>query len=71
MEYLTVSTDMLRSIKPLDEAEKGRLLMAMLTYAENGRREPNEYLFGNERFIWPTAKLYMERGRERYAEQDS
>ena len=61
MDYMTISTDFLRHIEPLDEAERGRLFTAMLIYAENGQ---STELAGNERFIWPTAKLYIDRGRD-------
>lgn len=58
MDYLKVFTDFARAIEPLSDAEKGRLFVAMLEYAERGA-EPD--FRGNERFIWPTAKLQIDR----------
>lgn len=54
MKYLKVWVTFRDIIKPLSEAEKGRLFDAMLLYADNGE-EPAE-MAGNERFIWPVAK---------------
>lgn len=59
--YMRISTDFLRHIEPLNEAERGRLFTAMLIYAKDGQSTD---LPGNERFIWPTAKLYIDRGRD-------
>ena len=58
MEYLKIFTDFARSIEPLDDAERGRLFSAMLAYAESGQ-VPD--LPGNERFLWPTARLHIDR----------
>ena len=53
MKYLKVWTSFREDISDLGDAEKGRLFVAMLEYAENGE-EPT--ISGNERFIWPIAK---------------
>lgn len=58
MKYLKVFTDFAKTIEPLSDAEKGRLFAAMLEYAETST-EPR--FSGNERFIWPTAKLNIDR----------
>ena len=58
MEYLKIFTDFTRSIEPLDDAERGRLFSAMLAYAESGEIPD---LPGNERFLWPTARLHIDR----------
>lgn len=58
MTYLKVYTDFAESLSPLSDAEIGRLFLAMLEYADNGT-EPD--FRGNERFIWPTAKLNIDR----------
>lgn len=63
MKYLKVFTDFAKSIEILSDAEKGRLFNAMLTYAETGE-EPN--LNGNERFVWPTAKMNIDRQEQSY-----
>lgn len=54
MDYLKVWTNFREVMKPLNFEEKGRLFESMLIYAESGQ-EP-EFLEGNERFVWPTAK---------------
>ena len=61
MKYLKVFTDFAKSIEPLGDAERGRLFTAMLEYAQRGT-EPDFY--GNERYIWPTAKLHIDREQE-------
>ncbi len=61
MEYLKIFTDFARSIEPLDDAERGRLFSAMLAYADSGA-VPD--LPGNERFLWPTARLHIDREME-------
>lgn len=58
MHYLKVFTDFVQVIDPLGDAEKGRLFVAMLKYAETGE-EPR--FSGSERFVWPTAKLNIDR----------
>ncbi len=58
MDYLKIFTDFAQSIEPLDDAERGRLFSAMLTYARESRIPE---LSGNERFVWPTAKLHIDR----------
>lgn len=60
MEYLKVYTDFEQALEPYADAEAGRIFRAMLKYAEDGT-EPN--FRGNERFIWPTAKLNIDRTR--------
>ena len=55
---MKVFTDFAKAIEPLSDAEKGRLFTAMLEYAETST-EPR--FSGNERFIWPTAKLNIDR----------
>jgi len=58
MEYLKIFTDFAEAIEPLSDAEKGRLFIAMLLYA---RQETEPQLLGNERILWPTAKLNIDR----------
>ncbi|MEG1894550.1 MAG: DUF6291 domain-containing protein, partial [Clostridia bacterium] len=58
MKYLKVFTDFAATLEPLSEAEIGRLFMAMLKYAETSELPD---LRGNERIIWPTAKLHIDR----------
>ena len=63
MEYLKVFTDFAKVLEPLGDAEIGRLFIAMLEYTERGA-EPD--FRGNERFIWPMAKLQIDRTVEEY-----
>ena len=67
MKYLKVFTDFVKVIEPLGEAEIGRLFMAMLKYAETSE-QPD--IRGNEKFIWPMAKLNIDRERE-FAEKQA
>ena len=63
MKYLKVWTSFLDIIKPLENAEVGRLFINMLIYAETGV-EPAE-MAGNERFIWPMAKQTIDLAAEK------
>ena len=58
MKYLKVFTDFAEAMSTIGDAEKGRLFMAMLKYAETSELPD---LRGNERFVWPTAKLHIDR----------
>lgn len=62
MNYLKIWTSFREVISPLNDAEKGRLLDAMLSYADSGE-EPD--LKGNERFIWPAAKQDIDRAMQK------
>lgn len=63
MRYVKVFTDFAKTMEMLGDAEKGRLFAAMLEYAETGK-EPD--LRGNEKFVWPTAKLGIDRDAGAY-----
>lgn len=58
MKYLKVWTSFRDVMKPLSDAEKGRLFDAMLLYAE-AMEEPSEFA-GNERYTWPAAKQWID-----------
>ena len=58
MKYLKVWTSFREVIEPLSDAEKGRLFVMMLDYAESFT-EPAGFA-GNERFIWPAAKQLID-----------
>ena len=62
-EYFKVFHSYLKSIEPLDDAERGRLFTAMLEYSITG--EVPE-LTGNERFIFPTMQANIDREAENY-----
>ena len=53
----------LKSIEPLNDAERGRLWTALLTYSSTGTVPE---LRGNERFIFPTMKEQIDRDRLNY-----
>ena len=58
MKYLKVWTSFRDVIKPLSDDEKGRLFDMMLEYAESFI-EPADFA-GNERFVWPAAKQWID-----------
>ena len=58
MKYLKIFTDFLDVVEPLTDDERGRLFMAMLSYALDGS-QPD--LIGNERFVWAVAKQHINR----------
>ena len=58
MKYLKVWTSFRDVMQPLSDAERGRLFDMMLCYAEN-REEPADFA-GNERFVWPAAKQWID-----------
>ena len=58
MKYLKVFTDFEEAIEPINDAEAGRLFRAMLKYARTGE---TPQFSGNERYVWPTAKLNIDR----------
>lgn len=53
----------LKSIEPLNDAERGRLFTALLEYSSTGA-EPE--LRGNERYIFPTMKEQIDRDIAKY-----
>lgn len=61
MEYLKVWTSFREILEPLTDAEKGRLFVAMLEYAETDT-EPQ--LSGNERYVWPSARQGIKRAAD-------
>ena len=58
MKYLKVWTSFRDVIQPLSDDEKGRLFVMMLIYAESFE-EPADFT-GNERFVWPAAKQWID-----------
>lgn len=63
-EYFKVFHSYLKSIEPLNDAERGRLFTAMLEYSITGV-EPD--IRGNERYIFPTMKANLDREVESYS----
>lgn len=58
MKYLKVWTSFRKVIEPLTDAEKGRLFVMMMVYAETFE-EPTEFV-ENERILWPAAKQVVD-----------
>lgn len=58
MTYFKLFFDMLDILEPLNDAERGRLLTALLEYANSGEVP---HLTGNERFIFPMFKRQLDR----------
>lgn len=62
-EYFAAYHSYLKSIEPLNDAERGRLFTACLSYSATGA-EPD--LHGNERFVWPTIREQIDRDANNY-----
>ena len=62
MQYLKVWTSFRELLEPLTDAERGRLFVAMLEYAESGA-EPQ--LSGSERYVWPSARQSINNTRDK------
>ena len=62
MKYLKVWTDFADVLETLEDAEVGRLFIAMLRYASTGEEPPR--FEGNERFIWPVARRDIDKTAE-------
>lgn len=62
-EYFYTYHSYLKSIEPLNDAERGRLFTALLIYSSQGE-VPD--LRGNERFIFPTMKEQIDREKANY-----
>lgn len=61
MNYLQLFADHEDYLAPLDDAERGRLLTAMMGYCFRGD-EPE--LTGNERYVWPVFRRMIDHSRE-------
>ena len=62
LHYIKIFTDFRDTVSVLNDAEKGRLLAAMLLYAETGAVP--ERFAGNECFLWPAAMQSIDRMAE-------
>lgn len=63
MKYLKIFTDFVQDMEYLDDAERGRLFVMMLKYAESGEY-PSP--IGNERYVWGTARKQIDLQRNAY-----
>jgi hypothetical protein len=64
--YFCAYHSFLKSIEPLNDAERGRLFTACLQYSETGV-EPK--LLGNERYVFPTIRGQIDRDKGRYEQK--
>lgn len=62
-EYFCAYHSYLKSIEPLNDAERGRLFTACLEYSSTGVAPD---LRGNERFVWPTIREQIDRDAAKY-----
>lgn len=63
MSYMKMFFDYLDAMEPLGDAERGRLLTALLEYGRTGEAPQ---LSGNERFIFPMIRAQMDRDTAAY-----
>ena len=57
--FVEIFSDWVEVTKALSDAEKGRLIDAMVIYAQGGNWQ--DFLSGNERYLFPTFRLNIER----------
>lgn len=62
-EYFCAYHSLIESLTPYGDAECGRLFRAALVYSATGNEEEFR---GNERYIWPTIKLMIDRDKAAY-----
>ena len=60
MSYLQIFSDKAELLEPFDDAERGRLLTAMLAYA---LEDTEITLTGNERYIWPVFRQMIDQSK--------
>ena len=66
MNYVCLYLDYLQSLAPLSDAGRGKLMVAMLTYAATGQ-EPN--LTGPAHYLWPSLRSQIDRDQTKYQEK--
>ena len=62
-EYFCAYHSLLKSLEPLNDAERGRLFTSCLQYSATGEAPD---LRGNERFLFPMMKEQIDRDKEQY-----
>ena len=65
MKYLKIWTNFRNTIRCLQLDEVGNLFEMMLQYAETGKEPMDDDFIGNERFVWPSAKLNIDMTAEK------
>lgn len=63
MPYVCLYKSYIQTLAPFTDAERGRIMMAMLSYSATGEIPLFE---GNERFIWPSVQSQIDRDLEAY-----
>lgn len=66
MAYVCLYARYLQTLAPYTDAERGRIMTAMLTYATTGKAPTFE---GSERFIWPTIQAQIDRDEQVYQDR--
>ena len=66
LEFFNAYHSYLKSIEPLNEAERGRLFTACLEYSMTGVMPE---LKGNERFVFPSMAAQIDRDKAKYTER--
>ena len=64
--FICLYLDYLETLSPYTDAERGRLVTAMLEYATTGAVPEFQ---GNERFAWPLLQGQIERDRKKYQDR--
>lgn len=67
MAYVKVYADWTKATAKLKDAEKGRLIDAMVVYAATGI-DTSDQLSGNEQYLFPMFQASIDRDREAFAE---
>ena len=63
MPYVCLYNSYIQTLAPYTDAERGRIVMAMLNYSITGELPLFE---GNERYIWPSVQSQIDRDFEAY-----
>lgn len=66
MAYVCLYSRYLQTLAPFTDAERGRIMTAMLLYSTTGEIPEFE---GNERFIWPTIQAQIDRDTTAYRDK--
>ena len=64
--YVCLYSRYLQTLAPFTDAERGRIMTAMLTYSTTGEIPAFE---GNERYIWPTIQAQIDRDASAYQDK--
>ena len=64
--YVCLYSRYLQTLAPFTDAERGRIMTAMLTYSATGEIPEFD---GNERYIWPTIQAQIDRDALAYQEK--